>query len=99
MAHHQRTGIVACSGTTCGTALGPLTTCIAGRQQRHGLLEVLFHLVEHLVVCAVGGIEAVERGIGVIIGNQNGVLIVTCEVIVSQTAEEKHLSLDTLHLI
>ena len=99
MAHHQGTGIIAGGSTTGGATLGPLTTCIAGRQQCHSLLEILLHLIKHLVIGTVRSIETIEGRIGVIIGNQNGILIIASEVIICQTTQEQHLSLDALHLI
>ena len=43
-------------------------------------------------------IETIERAVGLIVGNQDGVLIVACQVIVGQTTQEQSLTGNVLQL-
>ena len=58
VALHERAGIEAGGSTAGGTALGPLATLVARRQQRHGLGEVGLHLIHHAVILCEGVLVA-----------------------------------------
>ncbi len=94
VAEHEGACVVAGSGAASGTAFGEVTADALAGEHDHSLFEVGFNLVEHLVVGVDAGIEAVEAGVGRVVGYEAALVVICGECVVGEATDEECLTLD-----